>query len=259
MPFTPALDVRCVAHRGNSKICPENTRASFFSAIETGADAIELDIQMSSDNQVFVFHDIDFKRMNIPSLPNYETQFAEIADRDIGSWFDRKYSEERVVSIEELFSLFARKIHLLIEVKTWLPFSETEKHYKTMLKKVLDNADEMNIWPRFELLCYEKEVLFMAKSLDSRFRCVLNTDYPINREALRHLKEEGVNAISVYIENLSEAFVDEIQSEKLPLYTFTCNNNKQLVKARKAGSNVIMTDDPAWLIQQIYGGQNETQ
>ena len=39
----------CVAHRGASARAPENTLAAFREAIRLGADAIELDVQLSAD------------------------------------------------------------------------------------------------------------------------------------------------------------------------------------------------------------------
>ena len=45
------------AHRGASAYCPENTLASFKKAYELHADLIELDVQLSKDGQIVVFHD----------------------------------------------------------------------------------------------------------------------------------------------------------------------------------------------------------
>ena len=44
-------------HRGNADECPENTLASFRSAIELGVDLIELDVHLSEDGDLPVIHD----------------------------------------------------------------------------------------------------------------------------------------------------------------------------------------------------------
>src|SRR2546426_6140813 len=51
--------VRClvIAHRGASGTHPENTMAAFRRAAELGADMIELDVQLTRDAEVVVFHD----------------------------------------------------------------------------------------------------------------------------------------------------------------------------------------------------------
>ena len=46
-----------IAHRGDSAHRPENTLASFASALEVGAALVELDVQLTRDGHVVVIHD----------------------------------------------------------------------------------------------------------------------------------------------------------------------------------------------------------
>ena len=46
-----------IAHRGAPNLCIENTIQSFVTALDYGADGIELDVQYSKDKQLVVFHD----------------------------------------------------------------------------------------------------------------------------------------------------------------------------------------------------------
>ena len=45
------------AHRGAPLLKPENTIESFSKAIELGCNGIEMDIQLTQDNQIIIFHD----------------------------------------------------------------------------------------------------------------------------------------------------------------------------------------------------------
>lgn len=45
------------AHRGGSQLMPENTLPAFANAVRLGADAAELDVQLSADGLVVVHHD----------------------------------------------------------------------------------------------------------------------------------------------------------------------------------------------------------
>jgi len=51
------------AHRGNSSIYRENTIEAISSAIESGADVVEIDVRMSSDGEVVVIHDPTLERL----------------------------------------------------------------------------------------------------------------------------------------------------------------------------------------------------
>ena len=46
-----------IAHRGDSKVAPENTLPAFVSAVQAGADLVELDYLHSADGVPVVFHD----------------------------------------------------------------------------------------------------------------------------------------------------------------------------------------------------------
>lgn len=51
-----------VGHRGARNEAPENTVASFVHAQQHGCEYFELDIQLSSDHELVVFHDTSLKR-----------------------------------------------------------------------------------------------------------------------------------------------------------------------------------------------------
>ncbi len=52
------------AHRGASGYAPENTLDAFALAMDMGADGIELDVQMTKDDEVVVIHDETIDRVS---------------------------------------------------------------------------------------------------------------------------------------------------------------------------------------------------
>ena len=52
-----------VAHRGGSRLAPENTLLAFERAAALGADALEIDVRLTSDGTVVVFHDAETARL----------------------------------------------------------------------------------------------------------------------------------------------------------------------------------------------------
>ncbi len=51
------------AHRGASDERLENTLPAFTRALERGADGVELDVQLTHDDEVVIFHDLDLLRL----------------------------------------------------------------------------------------------------------------------------------------------------------------------------------------------------
>ncbi len=57
--------MQIIAHRGCPTLFLENTRNSFLKAIELNYDMIELDVQITKDNQLVVFHDDNLERLTL--------------------------------------------------------------------------------------------------------------------------------------------------------------------------------------------------
>lgn len=83
-----------IAHRGGASLRPENSLAAFRNAVALGADGAELDVQLSRDGEVIVFHDYRLKteicrdaRGNWLTLPTpriKDLTFPELRSYDIG-------------------------------------------------------------------------------------------------------------------------------------------------------------------------------
>jgi glycerophosphoryl diester phosphodiesterase len=93
------------AHRGASRLAPENTKASFLLAIEGGADFIEIDVRTTADGEQVIVHDKSLKRTTgLDSLVS-ETNFATIRKLSAGGWFGKEFIEEKVPTLEEVCML----------------------------------------------------------------------------------------------------------------------------------------------------------
>jgi glycerophosphoryl diester phosphodiesterase len=68
------------AHRGGSKIGPENTITAFDRGLAAGADGLELDVHLSRDGVVVVHHDESLDRTTRAKGPLRARTAAELAD-----------------------------------------------------------------------------------------------------------------------------------------------------------------------------------
>lgn len=106
-----------VAHRGDVAHVPENTLAAFASAIQAGADAIELDVQSSIDGEVFVFHDLYLGRTVAGQAAFGSLTAAQIRELDAGILFDPRYTGLRVPTLAEVLDQWRGQIRFEIELK----------------------------------------------------------------------------------------------------------------------------------------------
>ncbi|EPH99076.1 MULTISPECIES: glycerophosphodiester phosphodiesterase family protein [unclassified Enterococcus] len=112
--------IQIYAHRGSSGTHPENTLPAFAEAVRVGADAVELDVHLSKDQELIVMHDEEVDRTTNGKGLIREKTLAEIKQLNAGSWFD-KNSSARVPTLKETFDLFLQKNYrgmVMIELKT---------------------------------------------------------------------------------------------------------------------------------------------
>ena len=103
---------RPVAHRGlhgNGLI--ENTPGAARAAVAAGY-AIEVDLQLTSDNQVVVFHDETLDRLTTATGPLAARTLAELKQISI------RGTDERIPTLQELLDLVAGRTPLVLELKS---------------------------------------------------------------------------------------------------------------------------------------------
>ena len=78
-----------IAHRGGSRLAPENTFAAFDRAVELRVDAVEIDVHLTCDGEVVVFHDDETDRLTGAAGSIEERTLAEVLGLDAAYGFTR--------------------------------------------------------------------------------------------------------------------------------------------------------------------------
>jgi glycerophosphoryl diester phosphodiesterase len=112
-------------HRGARGEAPENTLAGFAHAIRQGVLAIELDVRLSSDDQLVVIHDATVDRTTDGRGPVASFTAAELARLDArGPHTDASSSSSAPVGVPrltEVLAVCAGRVRLAVEIKTDAP------------------------------------------------------------------------------------------------------------------------------------------
>lgn len=107
-----------VGHRGVAGSYPENTRASVQAAIDLGLSWVEIDVQPTKDGVLVVCHDHTIDRCSNGKGRVDEHTLEELQDLDFGGWFDPKFNDEPIMTLESLLKMAAEyDLGLNIEVK----------------------------------------------------------------------------------------------------------------------------------------------
>ncbi|WP_404374524.1 glycerophosphodiester phosphodiesterase family protein [Vreelandella aquamarina] len=116
-------NVAIIAHRGSSMVAPENTLSAVSQALEDGADAIELDVRLSADHQVMLYHDRTLARLTGDTREFGELTRAELSEFDVGSWFGDAFQDERIAGLDDALATVRGRASLMIDMKA-LPGQE---------------------------------------------------------------------------------------------------------------------------------------
>lgn len=112
------MDPIIFAHRGANRLAPENTKAAFSLAYELGAQAIEFDVQLTSDEVPVVIHDATLHRTTNGQGLIVQHTLSELQQLSAGSWFDIQFSQEKILSLSQALDyLVPLGLYINIEIK----------------------------------------------------------------------------------------------------------------------------------------------
>lgn len=92
-------------------------RSAFRVIQDTECDLIEMDVQLSKDNEVVFFHDDELHRTSNGSGLLRDFTLSELKQLDVGSWFSSDFKDEKTPTLDETLAWAKDKIWLSIEVK----------------------------------------------------------------------------------------------------------------------------------------------
>jgi len=121
-PLLSLSTVTAIAHRGGSRLRPENTLPAFTHAVSLGVDALECDVHLSADDQVVVIHDPTLERTTDATGPVSAKTAAELSALDAAYHFSERGAfpyRGKGIGIPLLSALLeeVRDLPIVIEIK----------------------------------------------------------------------------------------------------------------------------------------------
>ncbi len=149
------------AHRGASGYAPENTMAAYNLAVETGADAIELDVHLSKEGFPVIIHDHSLERTTSGKglVQDHTVEKLKRKRLDIGSWFDPKFSSERILTLEEVLLWAKDRINILIEIKN------NPSKYADIAQIVIDQIQKQDMINQVEVFSFDHGLVKEVKAI----------------------------------------------------------------------------------------------
>lgn len=227
--------VKITAHRGHSYAAPENTLAALQAAIDSGAEYSEIDVQLTADGEVVLLHDRDFRRLARDSRQLAEVTLEELQEIDVGSWFDPKFADERVPTLQQAIDLCYGKMKLNIELKYYGTDPDVTPLVEATTEVVRRNGfeDQSLITSLRYPACEE------VRRIKPNFRTGL-----IVTHALGDISRVDVDALVVRADFLSERLLFAARRLDREVHVWNLNDPRQIRRFINRGVDNIMTSDP---------------
>lgn len=228
------------AHRGSCKYAPENTLAAFSLAIEQEADAIELDVQLSSDKEVVVFHDQKLDRTTNGKGDVKDHTFDTLKALNAGILFGPAYPNESIPSLSQVFENFGDTIYYNIELKNLsTPFDDLPGRVVDIIKRYqLEDHVLLSSFNPIALIKIDKIIPGLPKGilLSGRFSRILHP--------YRFFPFLDYQSVHFSFESMSLNQIQTIHTGGKLAFTYTLNNPADIISSLNLGIDGFFTDDP---------------
>lgn len=227
------------AHRGFSGKYPENTMLAFQKAFEIGVDGIEIDIQLTKDQELIVIHDTTVNRTTDGKGYVKDKTLNELQQLNAAHKFPEISNKEIIPTLKEYFEWVKEKPLLTnIELKT------NVFEYPGIEEKVIKLIQEYQLQHTIIFSSFNHYTIKKLKELDSTIKCgLLSSDWLVDFG--EYAKKVGVECVHPAHYTLQNPIVlNELLEKQLEINTWTVNKEEQMRSLIQAGVTSIITNYP---------------
>lgn len=233
------MSISICGHRGASGYAPENTLEAFQLAVDLGADAVELDVQLTRDGQLLVAHDETIDRVSNGTGPIAAQTLTALKKYD----FNRvhpEYEGAKAPTLNEVFELL-KPTRLMINVE----LKNSINPYPGMEERCLELAAKMGMEERIIYSSFNHYSLLRVKEIDNKAVCgLLFSDILVR--PWKYALEVGVEALhphfgqTIYLED----FCRKAHEAGLAVNVWTVNFERDMKRVIELGCDMMITNYP---------------
>lgn len=226
------------AHRGASAYAPENTLEAFAMAIEQGADGIELDVQLTRDNELVVLHDEMIDRTSDGSGAVKDYSLEELRHFSFHNQMEA-YRGVKIPTLQEVLELVKPgTMEVNIELKTgiyWYPGIEE----KTLQAVEQAGMEDRVIYSSFNHYSVQR----ILKQRPDAETAYLYCDVPLAVE--KYAKNTNVRGLHPAVYHLKMAdFLKTYRESGLKVRVWTVDEEADMREFIQNGLEAVITNYP---------------
>jgi glycerophosphoryl diester phosphodiesterase len=244
--------VEIIAHRGASHDAPENTLAAAKLGWEQGSDAVEVDLWLSRDGKVLVFHDADTKRFANPVRKIKDLTWDEAQQLDVGAWKGAAFKGERIPALDTVLATVPGGKRIVLELKDG---PEILPEFVRILQASRLKPEQMCVISfKEDTLRGSKKALpgvphFFLKGYKADAQ---TGEFPQLEPLLELCRDAGFEGLNLHFDwPVTPEFTAKVKAQNLKLLIWTVDDAAVAKRLAAAGVDAITTNRPAWLREQL--------
>lgn len=229
-----------VAHRGFSAGAPENTLASFEHAIDAGANMLEMDVMLTGDGRVIVFHDYRLGRTTDGTGLVSKLPAVQIRSLDAGIWFDHRFQGQKVPFLEEVLELARGKVRLNIEMK-----HRRRSSVGAFVERCIRLVERHRMSDEVIFTSFNLEALRVLRYMKPRLRFAPIYRHNLNPTPRSFPLQYGAQGVVLNHLFLNSMAVKKFHNLGLNVFVYTVNGRRRIRKMIDMGVDGVISDNPA--------------
>jgi len=221
-----------IAHRGlYTKNIPENSLDAFLNATKHGYD-VELDLQLTKDKKIIVFHDNNLKRLCGIDQRIDQVPYSFLMPLKL------KHTESKIPLFKEVLDTLPDSTHLMIELKTG-------KHNKELVTLFLETIKEYDF--DFAVQSFDPRIVHMIKK---HLPNIPHGYISNNKQVKSKILNFFVNLLPIHtwikpdyyvykLEDLPNKKMDRMKSKGIIVLSYTAKSEKALKFMRDRYDNAV--------------------
>ncbi|HVY62737.1 MAG TPA: glycerophosphodiester phosphodiesterase family protein [Planctomycetota bacterium] len=233
----PQFGTAICGHRGASATAPENTLAAFRGAIEAGCDLIELDVLLTRDQELVVFHDAKLGRTTDRRGRVAQLTLDELKTCDAGCWFADTFKGEKVPHLREALDLIRFRAVPMIELK------QRAKRAPALVPKLAEIVRECGYDDKVIVIAWDALTARLVREALPQ-ALLARAAFAFTRLGIRRAPALGFDGLVPWRASVTQRFFAEARAAGLFIAPWTVNRPKDMDFFGRAGTDVVITDVP---------------
>jgi len=255
-----ARRLKIMGHRGAREVAPENTLAAYGLAIETGADAIELDVQLSKDGELAIMHDARLERTTDGQGQLRDYTLAELKTLNAAANHSgRDYGVQRIPTLQEAYDFVQGRLQINIEIKT----GADGNRYDGIEQKVVELVRRNNAVDYTVISSFNFPSLHAVRALAPEIQLygIVSHEFFTLKGSTEaavlatEIAQNGFDWVAVNKAYLSAAMVETLRSQGIKAHGWVVNEVSEMWDIFDMGVDYITTDRPDVLIPAYRQGR----